>query len=406
MDRRPHARPAEHLPGPLIGHAWRLFSLWCPSPLQRVYCRLHLADDAFELVTRRVVAVIAVAWLPLFILSALERRVSTGVHVPFLLDLDVQARMLIALPLLVAGEVVIHRRMPIVVRQFVERKIVVGTARARFDEAVASALSLSRSPWIELLLLGIVYTVGVSITAAITSLPGVTWYGTPTDGAMIRTAAGWWYIAVSRPLFQFVLLRWYYRFLVWNRFLWQMSRVRLQLVPTHPDRRAGLGFVFGLSDAFAPFLFAHGAIVAGRVANGVIHAGLTLQQSEPELVTVPILALLFVLAPEFAFALMLWRVKRKGLSDYGRLAQRYVREFDHKWIHHPTPVFETLLGNMDIQSLADLANSYDTIRELEVLPTRRAIIALLIVTVLPLAPLPLTVISSQELLERLVKVMM
>jgi len=56
--------------------------------------------------------------------------------------------------------------------------------------------------------------------------------------------------------------------------------------------------------------------------------------------------------------------------------------------------------------LADLANSYDTIRELEVLPTRRAIIALLIVTVLPLAPLPLTVISSQELLERLVKVMM
>jgi hypothetical protein len=406
MDRSPHARPFEHRTGPSISEAWRYFSLWCPSPLQRVYCHLHLADDALELVTRRVVAVIAVAWLPLFIMSAIERRVSTGVRVPFLFDLDIQARILIALPLLIAGEVVVHRRMPIAVRQFVERKIIPAGGRPKFDEAVASALALSRSPWIELLLLIIVYTVGASLASSITSIPGVTWYGTPSDGAMTRTAAGWWYIAVSRPLFQFVLLRWYYRFLVWNRLLWQMSRVRLQLVPTHPDRRAGLGFVFGISDAFAPFLFAHGTIVAGRVANGVIHAGQTLQQSELELVTVPILALLFVLAPEFAFALMLWRVKRKGLGDYGRLAQRYVREFDHKWIHHPTPVFETLLGSSDIQSLADVANSYDTIRQLQVLPTRQSVMALLIMTVLPLAPLPLTVISGRELLERLVKVML
>jgi hypothetical protein len=40
------------------------------------------------------------------------------------------------------------------------------------------------------------------------------------------------------------------------------------------------------------------------------------------------------------------------------------------------------------------------------LPTRETIVRLGLITVLPLAPLPLTVISGQDLLERLIKVML
>ena len=406
MDRNPPAHPFEHRPNAFFAPPWRTFSLWCPSPLQRLYCWLHLADDAFELVTRRVFVLTGVAWLPLLFLSAADGRVSTGANVPFAFDLDLQARLLVALPLLIAGEVLVHHRMPGTVRQFIERRLVTGTARAQFDAAVSSALSWSRSPMVEVLLMICVYTIGVSLTGSITSLPGVTWYGTPAEGSIALTPAGWWYAAVSRPLFQFMLLRWYFRFLVWNRFLWRVSHIRLHLFATHPDRRGGAGFVFGLSDAFAPFLFAHGAMLAGRVANGVIHGGWTLNHYEMELVAVPAFALLFVLAPEFSFAMLLWKLKRKGLADYGHLAQRYVREFDHKWIQHPTPVFQSLLGNADVQSLADLVNSFDAIRQLRVFPTKEAVVTLLVVTILPLAPLPLTVVSGRELLERLVKVML
>ena len=39
-----------------------------------------------------------------------------------------------------------------------------------------------------------------------------------------------------------------------------------------------------------------------------------------------------VLFPLMVFAGQLARVKRTGLGEYGGLAQRYVREFDAKWL--------------------------------------------------------------------------
>ena len=367
---------------------------------------MGLADDAYELVTRRDFVVTAVAWLPLFILSAIDGRTHTGAKVPFLLDFDLQARFLVALPLLVAGEVVIHRRMPIAVRQFIERRIVTGAARTGFDTAVTSALRFSRSVLADVLILAAVYTIGVGFGGSAASLSDSTWYGDSANGSTTLTSAGWWYVAVSRPLFRFILLRWYYRLLVWNRFLWQVSRLRLHLMPTHPDHRGGLGFLFGLSDAFAPFLFAHGTVLAGDIANGIIHAGRTLRNYEVELVVIPATVLLFVLGPDLSFALDLWKAKRKGLREYGMFAQRYVRDFDNKWLRRQPPVSEAPLGSADIQSLADLANSFAVIQQMRVFPTRETILSLGLITLLPLAPLPLTMISGRELLERLIKVML
>ena len=39
-----------------------------------------------------------------------------------------------------------------------------------------------------------------------------------------------------------------------------------------------------------------------------------------------------VLFPLMVFAGQLARVKRTGLGEYGGFAQRYVREFDTKWL--------------------------------------------------------------------------
>jgi hypothetical protein len=40
------------------------------------------------------------------------------------------------------------------------------------------------------------------------------------------------------------------------------------------------------------------------------------------------------------------------------LAQRYVREFDHKWLRGGASADGPLVGSGDIQSLAVLANSF------------------------------------------------
>ena len=63
---------------------------------------------------------------------------------------------------------------------------------------------------------------------------------------------------MSLPLFQFLLVRWYFRLFIWGRFLWQVSRIQLALIPSHPDRCAGLGFLSTIHETFAPVLIAQG----------------------------------------------------------------------------------------------------------------------------------------------------
>src|SRR5271168_4475640 len=88
-----------------------------------------------------------------------------------------------------------------------------------------------------------------------------------------RADAGIWYVFISLPIVQFLLLRWYLRLFIWFRFLWQVSRIDLKLISTHPDRCAGLAFLGKSAYAFGPILFAQGAMLAGLVASRVLYGG-------------------------------------------------------------------------------------------------------------------------------------
>ncbi|MDP2972383.1 MAG: hypothetical protein Q8P64_24735 [Deltaproteobacteria bacterium] len=119
------------------------FSLVLGGPLFQLLRRAHLSDDALMLLYRRIIVISMFGWLPLFVLSALERQVLGGsVAVPFLLDVEVHVKFLLAMPLLIAAEPVVHRCMRHVVRQFLERRLIPESAKARFDAAVASAFRL------------------------------------------------------------------------------------------------------------------------------------------------------------------------------------------------------------------------------------------------------------------------
>ena len=65
-----------------------------------------------------------------------------SVKVPFLFDVDVHARFLLALPLFIVAELVVHRRMRLVVGTFVKRGLLPDKARWRFDAAIAAAMRL------------------------------------------------------------------------------------------------------------------------------------------------------------------------------------------------------------------------------------------------------------------------
>jgi hypothetical protein len=129
-----------------------------------------------------------------------------------------------------------------------------------------------------------------------------------------------WYGYVSLPIFQFLLVRWYFRLCMWTRFLWQVSRIDLKLVPTHPDRVGGIGFLSNTVHAFAVLAVAHGALLAGPLANRILFAGAGLPQYEAEVAVMVVFMLCVVLGPLLMFAPQLARAKRLGLREYGTLA--------------------------------------------------------------------------------------
>jgi hypothetical protein len=385
------------------------FSLVLGGPLFQIIRRAHLSGDALELARRRVVVIPLFAWLPLLILSTLGGGAwGAAVKVPFAMDLEVHVRFLVALPLLILAELVVHQRLRPVVRQFLERDLIPDTSRARFDAALPSAMRLRNSVAAEVLLFAFVYVVGVFyVWPLYGALRVPTWYSTPVAGALRLSPAGWWFAYVSIPLFQFILLRWYFRLFIWMRFLWQVARCELSLVPTHPDRAGGLGFLSLTPVAFAPILAAHGALLAGLMANRIFFQGATLTDFKGELGVVVVFLLLVVLGPLLLFVSHLSAARRVGLREYGTLAEHYVREFDRKWLRGGAPAGEPLVGSADIQSLADLGNSFEVVRSMRVVPfTRDAVIQLAVITLLPVAPLLLTMISLEELLKRLLQVVL
>jgi hypothetical protein len=382
----------------------RDFSLVLGGPLFQLLRRARLSDDALMLVRQRVVFIALLAWLPLLMLSALEGHMLGGsVAIPFLLDVEAHVRFLVAMPLLLIAEVVVHRRMRPVVRQFLERNLIPESAMVRFESTIESAFRLRNSVLAEVLLIAFVYGVGILIIwRQYVALGATTWYAIPSAEGSKLLLAGMWYCYVSLPIFQFLLIRWYFRLFIWARFLWQISHIELSLVPTHPDRVGGLGFLASTVFAFTVLAVAHGALVAGQIANRVFFVGATLPDFKAEIAVVLVLMLCAVLGPLLVFAPQLAQAKRKGLREYGTLAQRYVREFDRKWLRGAAPADEPFVGSADIQSLADLGNSYEVVRTMRTAPiTRDAVVGLAAATLVPIVPLLLTMMPLEELLKKL-----
>src|SRR6478736_1525375 len=379
------------------------FSLVLGGPLYQLFRRAHLAGDALQLARRRVVIIALIVWLPLLVLSGLQGTALHTVAVPFLRDFELHVRFLGALPLLVIAEMVVHQRLRPTLQLFSDREVIPPSQRERFAGVVAAAYRLRNSLVAEVLLVAFVYLVGVQlIWRQWLVLNTATWYGAPGPNGPILSLAGYWYGYVSLPIFQFLLCRWYLRIFIWARFLFHVSRIELSLVPSHPDKLGGLGFLSGSVFAFVPLALAHGALLAGTLANRVFYAGADIRAFKPELALMVLWVLLLVCAPLLVFAPQLSRTRRRGIAEYGTLAERYVRAFEAKWLRGGAAPDEPFLGSADIQSLADLSNSVEGVRTMRSVPVGRdAVIRLALATAAPIVPLLLTIMPLEELAKKL-----
>jgi hypothetical protein len=378
------------------------FSLVQGGPLFQLFSRAGLVKPTMDLAARRIVVISLVAWLPLLLLSALSGHAVGGLGVPFLFDLGAHARLLLCVPLLIAAEVIVHRRIRVIVPQFCDRALVGPEDQPRFESLIASAMRVRNSVFAEVLLLALAIFGGYSVGKRYVDMQVATWYAVPVGDQTRLTLAGYWYLFVSLSIVRFLLLRWYFRLFVWYRFLWQVSRhVRLRLSALHPDRAGGLAFLSASVFAFAPLLLAHTIMLAGILGGKIWHEGATLPQFKLEIAAWLVFLTLLVLTPLFFFVTQLADTKRTGLREYGIVASRYIADFRSKWIEGHSTENEPLVGTADIQSLADLSNSFDVVREMRLVPFGRStVLRLALMTALPLAPLLLTMVPLEELIDR------
>ena len=307
------------------------------------------------------------------------------------------------MPLLIIAESIIGPILAEVGLHFLSSGRISEADSPKYREAVDEVVRLRDSKWAEGLLVVVAYV--STFTSMMTfALTVSSWRWISSDSGGHITLAAWWYVLVSIPIFQFLLYRWFFRIFIWSRFLYRMSRLDLNLIPTHPDRAGGIAFVGANQRYFGMILFALGALFAGVSGNEVMYENVSLSSLQVPTLTITVVVVFLIQLPGLFFFSMLRRTKRSGVFVYGNLALRYASEFQRKWVDGAPPTGEQLMGSSDIQSLADLGNSYGVIDDMMIVPfTWRSSIWLAAAFLFPVFPLLLTVMPLNEILQAILK---
>lgn len=177
----------------------------------------------------------------------------------------------------------------------------------------------------------------------------------------------------------------------------------LQLIPSHPDLSAGLGFLSPTQTKFGRVVFAVSCVIAARIGEEIVYGGASLRDQKSVIASYVATMLIILLAPLLLFTPRLFIVKRRGLLEYGALGSEYTQAFHKKWIRKEGSEGESILGSSDIQSLADLGNSFGFVRNMRPFPIdRNSLLPIVAAIALPMLPLLLTVYPIQDLVVKII----
>ena len=378
------------------------------GPVQRFVGRvaLHLGLDLTVRV--RIIGFLLITWVPLLLFALIEgRAVGASPKESLLQDFATYARFFVAVPLLIVAEMLVGPRLRAAGLQFVEGGMVRPEDHPTFDQAIARAVRWRESVWPELIILAVAVIGSWTFTPETVYGEGLATWRSPMraagDGLRV-SVTGLWYHLVALPILQFFWFRWLWRLFIWASFLWSVSRLNLNLVATHADQAGGLGFLGTAHTSLAIFAFCLSAVLSAEAAFLIVHEKVDIETFKVPYVAILVVVELIFFGPLLMFVPILQRTRLAWLRDYSLFVDRYNRGFHDKWIVGQAPPDEPLLGSADIQSLADLGNSFRYIQEMRVLPfSLRTLLQLAVVTSLPCLPLLLLVMPIGQIIELLAK---
>jgi hypothetical protein len=361
-------------------------------PLARFrYGRLTISARTLRL----MIAAMAVTWLPLFLLVVVQSMVAgDGSLHSFLTDYGVLARTLVAVPLLILAQAFAAPRLDAIVRYFCDAHLTRGAGAVRFDQIVQRICRLRDSWAAEILIV----MAAIAFSASFWTVPGLLpqWH----RAGSAHSLASWWHEFVSLPILLLLLLGWFWRLTLWVRFVFQVSRLDLLLIPSHPDGAAGLKFL-GLSlEALALPAFALSSVVAGAIANQVFHHGAPITGFRAPVLVFAALLLLLLAGPLLLFAPKLLVAMRRGMLDYGAMARDLGAQLENRWLRQP--MTKEALEVPHFSAATDLYSVVANVYTMNIVPLSLRNLALLAVAaLLPFAPIELFAVSPIDLLKKL-----
>jgi hypothetical protein len=382
------------------------FSLVIGGPFYRTLVRMRLVEDPGPNIARRIVALLTVTWAPLVLLALMQGVAFGGkVNIPLFYDFSIYGRFLVGLPLLIVAEIVIDPWIRRVVATFDATGIIGEADLPVFHAALARIARLRDSSIAELIIAGFAFCPFFLLEGYDWGSTGAFAWHTSPSGRL--SVAGWWFALVAAPVLRFLIFRWFWRYALWTALLRSIARLRLDLVPTHPDRLGGLGFVVFAQKHFGILFGAAGSLVAGYYANAIAYFGTPLAAVKASMAAFVIFALVVVLAPLTMFSPKLAETRRNGWLRYSRVGRHLAGSFESKWIDEPSLHEGDLLEARDSSSLANYGKSFDVIQEMRIVPiNKQLVIQVAAEAAAPLAALWIFATPMDQLIAKLLKMLL
>jgi hypothetical protein len=377
------------------------------GPPRRLETALRLVKPNKPKTIARAVLISMVAWAPLILLASIQ-SFTTGQDklTDLLLDFAVHARYLIAVPLFIMAEPFTLSTLGRTARHFVEADLIRESDRPRFESITASARRLLNSIAVEILVVLLAYCT-VIILLSMISLETIPDWHMLTKQHLNFSWAGWWHILVSIPLSLILLFGWLWRLFLWGLLLWRLSRLDLHLVPAHPDLCGGLQFVGSSLRAFPPLSFALGAVVAGGIANRVVHQGMHLIDFKYVIATLVVAILIFFVAPLTVFTREILQTRRRGIFQYGALAGAVGRQMERKWLDRNGSADEAALDVQHFSATTDLYQLVSNVYQIKSVPLDlQDLVAVVVAVLLPFVPVLLYEIPLNVIVPDLMKLLL
>jgi hypothetical protein len=362
---------------------------------------LHLAPEHGLGVVRRAVFFALVTWVPIAIWSLVRGRfISADIGEPLLQHYGVHVRCLVAIPMFILGEATLHKAGLRYFPQFVTTGIVDDVTRPRFEAAVRALRRWRDSsiPWFFVIGVALALTV---VDRAPTHADEMSW---AVDGSGAIGFGGIWFAYIVRPIFIGLLLGWLWRIALLALMFIRLSRIGLSLVPSHPDRAGGLGFLEKLPTAFGPVSFGLSAMLASHWAHYVVHHGMNLNEIKIPAIVFVVVWSLVLLIPLAALMPVLHSAKRAALPSYSAMVAEQGRLVRQRWIDRTTKSDSPLLEPDGIGVIADAATMYGQVKSMRIFPIGKAsLAAILLPIVVPMLVVVALQIPIGKLLLGLVK---